>query len=84
MQEALHDVPAFRDFAGLSLGKDPEQVQAPLSNRAKNAKWMNSKRVLSSLSQFLHSCLFFCSHAKLRFIPIVGVLPRRYAAPFAL
>jgi hypothetical protein len=36
------------------------------SSRAKNAKWLNCKRVLSWRSQLLHGCLFLFSQAKLR------------------
>ena len=43
-----------------------EPVHNLLSKRAKNAKWMNCKLVLSSRSQFFHSRLFFSNHAKLR------------------
>ena len=43
-----------------------EPVQNLLSSSAKHAKWMNSKLVLSSLSQFFHNRLFFSSQAKLR------------------
>lgn len=43
-----------------------ERVQSLLSRRAKNAKWMNCKLVLSQRSQFFQSRRFFSSHAKLR------------------
>ena len=43
-----------------------EPVQNLLSSRAKNAKWMNCRLVLSNLSQFFHNRLFFSNQAKLR------------------
>ena len=43
-----------------------ERVQSLLSSRAKNARWINCKLVLSQRSQFFHNRRFFSSHAKLR------------------
>ena len=74
---AAQGLPVVMGLSGYHLGQTQEWVQTLaqyplepvqnlLSNRARNVRWRNCKLVLSSLSQFFHSRLFFSSHAKLR------------------